>query len=52
MPYLRLLNLPLSLALWGGYRSLHQCIGRIIFAKNFFVALLKDDGKKLNFLMR
>jgi diguanylate cyclase (GGDEF)-like protein len=31
------------------YRSLHQCIGRITFAKNFFVALLKDDGKTIEF---
>ncbi|MBA6328449.1 EAL domain-containing protein [Colwellia sp. MB02u-6] len=33
----------------GFYRSLHQCIGRITFAKNFFVALLKDDGKIIEF---
>jgi diguanylate cyclase (GGDEF)-like protein len=31
------------------YRSLHQCIGRITFAKNFFVALLKDNGKTIEF---
>ena len=31
------------------YRSLHQCIGRLTFAKNFFVALLKDDGKTIEF---
>ncbi|MBA6292658.1 EAL domain-containing protein [Colwellia sp. MB3u-70] len=31
------------------YRSLHQCIGRLTFAKNFFVALLKDDGKIIEF---
>jgi diguanylate cyclase (GGDEF)-like protein len=31
------------------YRSLHQCIGRITFAKNFFVALLKNDGKTIEF---
>jgi diguanylate cyclase (GGDEF)-like protein len=31
------------------YRSLHQCVGRITFAKNFFVALLKDDGKTIEF---
>ncbi|MBA6389322.1 EAL domain-containing protein [Colwellia sp. BRX10-3] len=31
------------------YRHLHQCIGRLTFAKNFFVALLKDDGKTIEF---
>ena len=31
------------------YRHLHQCIARITFAKNFFVALLKDDGKTIVF---
>ena len=31
------------------YRQLHQCIGRLTFAKNFFVALLKDNGKTIEF---
>ena len=31
------------------YRHLHQCIGRLTFAKNFFVALLKDNGKTIEF---
>ena len=31
------------------YRSLHQCIGRLTFAKNFFVALLKDNGETIEF---
>lgn len=31
------------------YRNLHLCIGRLTFAKNFFVALLKDDGKTIEF---
>jgi diguanylate cyclase (GGDEF)-like protein len=31
------------------YQHLHQCIGRITFAKNFFVALLKDNGKRIDF---
>jgi diguanylate cyclase (GGDEF)-like protein len=32
------------------YHQLHQCIGRLTFAKNFFVALLTDKGKKIDFL--
>lgn len=35
--------------MWEFYRSLHQCIGRLTFAKNFFVALLKDDGRTIEF---
>lgn len=31
------------------YRHLHQCIGRLTFAKNFFVALLKDNGRIIEF---
>lgn len=31
------------------YQSLHQCIGRLTLAKNFFVALLKDHGKRIDF---
>jgi diguanylate cyclase (GGDEF)-like protein len=31
------------------YQYLHQCIGRLTLAKNFFVALLKDDGKRIDF---
>lgn len=31
------------------YQHLHQCIGRLTLAKNFFVALLKDDGKRIDF---
>ncbi|MGB2739141.1 MAG: EAL domain-containing protein [Cognaticolwellia sp.] len=31
------------------YQHLHQCIGRLTFAKNFFVALLKDSGKRIDF---
>ena|GEM_PF-1321216 len=31
------------------YRHLHQCIGRLTFARNFFVALLKDNGKTIEF---
>tara|TARA_R110002012_G_scaffold321931_1_gene552482 strand:+ start:15332 stop:17719 length:2388 start_codon:yes stop_codon:yes gene_type:complete len=31
------------------YQQLHQCIGRLTFAKNFFVALLKDNGKRIDF---
>jgi diguanylate cyclase (GGDEF)-like protein len=31
------------------YQHLHQCIGRLTFAKNFFVALLKDEGKRIDF---
>ncbi len=31
------------------YQSLHQCIGRLTLAKNFFVALLKDNGKRIDF---
>jgi len=32
------------------YQHLHQCIGRLTFAKNFFVALLKEEGSKIDFL--
>ena len=31
------------------YQHLHQCIGRLTLAKNFFVALLKDEGKRIDF---
>jgi diguanylate cyclase (GGDEF)-like protein len=31
------------------YRHLHQCIKRLTFTKNFFVAFLKNDGKKIEF---
>jgi diguanylate cyclase (GGDEF)-like protein len=31
------------------YQHLHQCIGRLTFAKNFFVALLKDEGRRIDF---
>jgi diguanylate cyclase (GGDEF)-like protein len=31
------------------YRHLHQCIGRLTFAQNFFVALLRDNGKTIEF---
>jgi diguanylate cyclase (GGDEF)-like protein len=31
------------------YQHLHQCIGRLTLAKNFFVALLKNDGKIIEF---
>jgi diguanylate cyclase (GGDEF)-like protein len=31
------------------YQYLHQCIGRLTLAKNFFVALLKDDGQTIDF---
>lgn len=31
------------------YRRLHQCIGRLTFAKNFYVAILDEDGSVLRF---
>jgi len=31
------------------YQHLHQCIGRLTLAKNFFVALLKDEGRRIDF---
>jgi len=31
------------------YRHLHQCIKRLTFTKNFFVAFLKNDGKRIEF---
>jgi diguanylate cyclase (GGDEF)-like protein len=31
------------------YQHLHQCIGRLTFAKNFFVALLTNDGRTIEF---
>jgi len=31
------------------YQHLHKCIGRLTFAKNFFVALLVDDGNTIEF---
>jgi len=31
------------------YQHLHKCIGRLTFAKNFFVALLKDEGRRIDF---
>ena len=32
------------------YKQLHQCIGRLTFTKNFFVALLKNEGKTIEFV--
>jgi diguanylate cyclase (GGDEF)-like protein len=31
------------------YQHLHKCIGRLTLAKNFFVALLKDEGQRIDF---
>jgi diguanylate cyclase (GGDEF)-like protein len=31
------------------YRHLHQCIKRLTFTKNFFVAFLKNEGKTIEF---
>ena len=31
------------------YSRLHQCIGRLTFAKNFYVAILDEDGSALSF---
>ncbi|MCG9696780.1 GGDEF domain-containing protein [Shewanella sp. Isolate11] len=32
------------------YKRLHQCIGRLTFAKNFYVAILDEDRSGLNFV--
>jgi diguanylate cyclase (GGDEF)-like protein len=31
------------------YKELHQCISKITFAKNFYVAFLEDEGSKIHF---
>lgn len=31
------------------YRGLHQCIGKLMFSKNFYVALACRDGKSIRF---